>query len=163
MKIAGRVVFTGPRVLLFWAQTLVVALLVPAGFMAVVLIVKILLTGNVAFSHPLWFPATFIAGAALSFWIFNQVYLVMAQASVSSRFGGRVRIAATSEAFVFAGGRSEWRMVWADIDGVENGRRTIVVCTGGVALPVPHSAFASPEIAQEAYEQMARWHREAIA
>jgi len=163
MKLAGRAVFTGPKVLLLWAQTFVMALLVPAGFLAVVLIVKIMATGSGTFAHPFWFPAIFILGGALSFWIAHQTYVIMAQASAASRFGRRVRIRATPEAFVFAGGRSEWRMVWEDIDHVVNGRGAIVVCTGAVALPVPHSAFASPDIAQEAFKQMTRWHQEATA
>lgn len=163
MKLAGGAMFKGAKAPLLWAQILVTALLVPAGFMAVVLIVKILVTGSGTFAQPFWFPALFVLGGVLSFWLSNQIYVVMARAAVTSRFGRRVRISAAPDGFVFAGGQSEWRMVWADIDDVVNGRTAMAVCTGGVALPVPHAAFDTPEAAKAAFEQMAAWHREAIA
>ena len=163
MKLAGGVVFSGASALLLWVQVLVLGLLVPAGFLAVVLAVKIAVTGSGSFSQPIWLPAIFVLSGAAGMWLNNRVHWQMAQAAGASRFGKRVRISISPEAFVFAGGNSEWRMDWGDIDGVVKGRRVLVVCTGAVALPVPISAFESPVVAQTAFEKMTQWHQEAIS
>lgn len=163
MRLTGRTVFHGPKVVLLWLQTLVAVFFVPAGFLASVMVVKALITGNWMFPNPFWVPAMFILGGGAAMLLSHRIYWVMAEAARTSRFGKRVRITINANAFTFSGGTSERRMDWGDIDAIVLGRRAIVVCTGNVGLPVPISAFEAPEVAQKAFEQMTQWHQEAIA
>lgn len=162
MKLAGGTVFKGPSKLLLWAHVLVAGLLVPAGFLALVLFVEISFTGNVSLWHPLWYVAIFVVAGAAGMLLTHGTYWVTAKAAGASRFGRHVRLSISAEEFVFAGGKSEWRMAWSDVDAIVKGKRAIVVCTGAVALPVPIDAFETQDIAMTAFNQMVQWHDEAV-
>ena len=160
MQEAGRSVFRGPKAWLLWVQWGFLCVLAPMGAVAFFMIVVISMTGETRI-EPFWIlPVIYLVTGFLALMLLNRSYAVLAEASVQSRFGSENRIVMGPDGFKLHGGDSLWQMPWSDVEDVRLGKKAIAIVTGGVALPVPVSAFEDRRAAEAAFADVQTWMRE---
>ena len=106
-------------------------------------------------------PVTFALFGALAFWLLRQSYVMMAQISLSSRFGRRYVATVAEDGVNLRTAHSHWHTGWRDVTQVVGGKQTITICVSAVALPLPRRAFNDPLDADAALAAMQRWQRAA--
>ena len=78
------------------------------------------------------------------------IYRALFGRVVAGRFAQGLRLRASFEGVWHENGRSSWFTAWADVEAVAETRRTLVVVTSGIALPVAkrHLDDPAPALAQ---------------
>ncbi len=161
LRIANRANFQGLYSLLSLAQTATTALIVPIGILALSFVVQGFITGSARFYNPFIAPIVFLLGVGFSFWLVRAVYSRLAQVASNSNFAQRQEVIINETGITQKTQTSKWFTAWIDIDSVHQGRNTLVLVTGAMAIPLPNVAFNGESM--EAFQQMQIWHREARA
>ena len=84
-------------------------------------------------------------------------------ASVASRLLRYCEVEIDAVGVLFRTLESHWNIGWGDVEAVLSGRETLTLAVAAISLPIPRSAFADDEEADNAFEQMLVWHQAAIA
>lgn len=159
MRIANRSSFQGLYSLMSLAQTAITALIVPIGFLALSFVIQGFLTGAPRFYNPFVAPIIFLLGGGFSFWLARAVFHRVANVASKSNFARHQNVIIDEAGITHKSEASKWFTAWSDIDSVHQGRNTLVLVVGAVALPLPNIAFDGESM--EAFQQMQAWHREA--
>lgn len=157
MQVAGKSVLRRAKASVIWVQWGFLCVLAQMDAVAFFITFRIAKTGKMR-SPLIWvYPLIYIATRFAALMLSKRIYALTEDTSVNSRFGSENRITMGASGFTLYGGDSAWQMSWADVEDVRLGEKAIAIVTGGVALPIPKSAFEDFAAAEMAFADMQVW------